>query len=134
MEKLKSNKGISMADVVIALLILIILSGVIGNILYQIAYNNAALRMNVIATDYAVKIAEYIDKIPYENVTNGMQITEINGEQIIDKFNVSIEVENYNNDDSTKEDIIKKVIITVNYNILKETKNYKIQKLKIKEM
>lgn len=134
MEKLKSNKGISMADVVIALLILIILSGVIGNILYQIAYNNAALRMNAIATDYAVKVAEYIDKIPYENVTNGMQITEINGEQIIDKFNVSIEVENYNNDDSTKEDIIKKVIITVNYNILKETKNYKIQKLKIKEM
>ena len=134
MEKLKSNKGISMADVVIALLILIILSGVIGNILYQIAYNNAASRMNAIATDYAVKVAEYIDKIPYENVTNGMQITEINGEQIIDKFNVSIEVENYNNDDSTKEDIIKKVIITVNYNILKETKNYKIQKLKIKEM
>ena len=134
MEKLKSNKGISMADVVIALLILIILSGVIGNILYQIAYNNAALRMNAIATDYAVKVAEYIDKIPYENVTNGMQITEINGEQIIDKFNVSIEVENYNNDDSNKEDIIKKVIITVNYNILKETKNYKIQKLKIKEM
>lgn len=134
MEKLKSNKGISMADVVIALLILIILSGVIGNILYQIAYNNAALRMNAIATDYAVKIAEYIDKIPYENVTNGMQITEINGEQIIDKFNVSIEVENYNNDDSTKEDIIKKAIITVNYSILKETKNYKIQKLKIKEM
>lgn len=134
MEKLKSNKGISMADVVIALLILIILSGVIGNILYQIAYNNAALRMNAIATDYAVKVAEYIDKIPYENVTNGMQITEINGEQIIDKFNVSIEVENYNNDDSTKEDIIKKAIITVNYSILKETKNYKIQKLKIKEM
>ena len=134
MEKLKSNKGISMADVVIALLILIILSGVIGNILYQIAYNNAALRMNAIATDYAVKIAEYIDKIPYENVTNGMQITEINGEKIIDKFNVSIEVENYNNDDSTKEDIIKKAIITVNYSILKETKNYKIQKLKIKEM
>ena len=134
MEKLKSNKGISMADVVIALLILIILSGVIGNILYQIAYNNAELRMNAIATDYAVKVAEYIDKIPYENVTNGMQITEINGEQIIDKFNVSIEVENYNNDDSTKEDIIKKAIITVNYSILKETKNYKIQKLKIKEM
>lgn len=134
MKKLKSNKGISMADVVIALLILIILSGVIGNILYQIAYNNAALRMNAIATDYAVKVAEYIDKIPYENVINGMQITEINGEQIIDKFNVSIEVENYNNNDSTKEDIIKKVIITVNYNILKETKNYKIQKLKIKEM
>lgn len=134
MEKLKSNKGISMADVVIALLILIILSGVIGNILYQIAYNNAALRMNAIATDYAVKVAEYIDKIPYENVTNEMQITTINGEKIIDKFNVSIEVENYNNDDSTKEDIIKKVIITVNYNILKETKNYKIQKLKIKEM
>ena len=134
MKKLKSNKGISMADVVIALLILIILSGVIGNILYQIAYNNAALRMNAIATDYAVKVAEYIDKIPYENVTNEMQITTINGEKIIDKFNVSIEVENYNNDDSTKEDIIKKVIITVNYNILKETKNYKIQKLKIKEM
>lgn len=134
MEKLKSNKGISMADVIIAMLILIILSGVIGNILYQIAYDNTALRMNAIATDYAVKVAEYIDKIPYENVTNEMQITEINGETIIDKFTVSVEVENYNQDDLAKEDIIKKVTITVNYNILKETKTYKIQKLKIKEM
>ena len=134
MEKIKSNKGISMADLVIALLILIILSGVIGNMLYQIAYNNASLRMNAIATDYAVKVAEYIDKIPYEDVTTEMQITEINGQKIIDKFKINIEVENYNSNDSTKKDIIKKVTITVNYDILKENKTYKIQKLKIKEM
>ena len=91
--------------------------------------------MGAIAVDYAVKEAEYIDKIAYEDVqTSDEKITQINGEDVIDKFTVKLDVENYNDADETKKDIIKKVTITVNYNILKEEKSYKIEKLKIKEM
>lgn len=135
MKNIKSNRGVSITDLVIALIILSVFAGVIGNLLYQLAYNNASLRMSAVAADYAVKEAEYIDKIAYENVqTSNEKITQINGEDVIDKFTVKLDVENYNDADETKKDIIKKVTITVNYNILKEEKSYKIEKLKVKEM
>ena len=135
MKNIKSNRGVSITDVVIALIILTIFTGVIGNLIYQIAYNNAALRVNAIAVDYAVKEAEYIDKISYEDVqTSNEKITQINGEDVLDAFTVNLDVEDYKGNDETKQDIIKKVTITVNYNILKDEKSYKIEKLKIKEM
>lgn len=135
MKNIKSNRGVSITDVVIALIILTIFTGVIGNLIYQIAYNNAALRVNAIAVDYAVKEAEYIDKIAYEDVqTSNEKITQINGEDVLDAFTVKLDVEAYKGNDETKQDIIKKVTITVNYNILKDEKSYKIEKLKIKEM
>lgn len=135
MKNIKSNRGVSITDLVIALIILSVFAGVIGNLLYQLAYNNASLRMSAIAADYAVKEAEYIDKIAYEDVqTLNEKITQINGEDVLDAFTIKLYVENYNNADETKKDIIKKVTITVNYNILKDEKSYKIEKLKIKEM
>ena len=135
MKNIKSNRGVSITDVVIALIILTIFTGVIGNLIYQIAYNNAALRVNAIAVDYAVKEAEYIDKIAYEDVqTSNEKITQINGEDVLDAFTVKLDVEDYKGNDETKQDIIKKVTITVNYNILKDEKSYKIEKLKIKEI
>lgn len=135
MKNIKSNRGVSITDVVIALIILTIFTGVIGNLIYQIAYNNAALRVNAIVVDYAVKEAEYIDKIAYEDVqTSNEKITQINGEDVLDAFTVKLDVEDYKGNDETKQDIIKKVTITVNYNILKDEKSYKIEKLKIKEM
>ena len=135
MKNIKSIRGVSITDVVIALIILTIFTGVIGNLIYQIAYNNAALRVNAIAVDYAVKEAEYIDKIAYEDVqTSNEKITQINGEDVLDAFTVKLDVEDYKGNDETKQDIIKKVTITVNYNILKDEKSYKIEKLKIKEM
>ena len=135
MKNIKSNRGVSITDVVIALIILTIFTGVIGNLIYQIAYNNAALRVNAIAADYAVKEAEYIDKIAYEDVqTSNEKITQINGENVLDAFIIKLDVEDYKANDETKQDIIKKVTITVNYNILKDEKSYKIEKLKIKEM
>lgn len=135
MKNIKSNRGVSITDLVIALIILSVFAGVIGNLLYQLAYNNASLRMSAIAADYAVKEAEYIDKIAYEDVqTLNEKITQINGEDVLEAFTIKLYVENYNNADETKKDIIKKVTITVNYNILKDEKSYKIEKLKIKEM
>ena len=135
MKNIKSNRGVSITDVVIALIILTIFTGVIGNLIYQIAYNNAALRVNAIAADYAVIEAEYIDKIAYEDVqTSNEKITQINGENVLDAFTIKLDVEDYKANDETKQDIIKKVTITVNYNILKDEKSYKIEKLKIKEM
>ena len=61
--KLKSNKGISMVDVIIAIIIMAMFVGIVGNLYVKIATDNSKIKMNALATYYVVQIAEYIDKI-----------------------------------------------------------------------
>lgn len=130
---LKANNGISMTDVIIAIIILCMFVGVIGNLYYQISLQSNFIRLNTIAVYYTVKIAEDIDKMPYEEVTNDLNTNIKTTYQIPDLFNATIEVQNYNEIDTTKEDIIKIVTIKIEYEFNKQTKYYEIEKLKIKE-
>lgn len=132
--KLKSNNGVSTIDVVTAVTILSLFVGIIGNLYYQIVKNNAMIRSNTIAVYYAIKIAEDIDKMSYENVDNNLNENINQNYGLPENFDAKINVEKYNQDDSSKQDIIKKVNITINYTFLKEERNYKIDKLKIKEL
>lgn len=130
----KQNKGISTVDIVVAMIILTLFVGVIGSLYYQIAYHNAAIRMNAMAVNYAVKIAENIDKITYEEVEETLNETLKIDFEIKEAFNPTIKVENYNEEDLSKEDIIKKVTIKIDYNVMDESRSYEIIKLKIKEI
>lgn len=130
---LKANNGISMTDVIIAIIILCMFVGVIGNLYYQISLQSNFIRLNTMAVYYTVKIAEDIDKMPYEEVTNDLNTNIKTTYQIPDLFNATIEVQNYNEIDTTKEDIIKIVTIKIEYEFNKQTKYYEIEKLKIKE-
>lgn len=132
--KLKSNKAVIMSDVIIAIIILSLFVGVIGSLIYQVTKNNEKIRMNAIATDYVIKIAEDIDKMKYEDVTNDLnnnltQIYDIN-----DKYQITLEVQNYNEIDTSKKDIIKIVKIQIQYTALGDTQEFTIKKLKIKEL
>lgn len=131
---LKANRGVTMTDVVAAVIILSLFVGIVGNLFYQIAKNSNMVRYNTIAVYYAIKIAEDIDKMSYEEVTESLNSKLSEKYQLPDGFTGNIEIENYNKNDTSKKDIIKKVKITINYTFLKEQRNYKIEKLKIKEM
>ena len=120
-KKLKSNRGISIADIVIAMLILCMFVGVIGNLYYQIAFQSDIIRYNAIATYYTVKIAEETDRIPYEEVTNDLNNTLREDYEIPDSFNITVDVENYNKNDNSKLDIIKIVTIQAEYEVLGST-------------
>lgn len=131
---LKSNKGVTITDVIVAVIILSLFVGIIGNMFYQIARNSSFIRYNTIAVYYAIKIAEDIDIMSYEEVTNELNNNLTQKYQMPEGFNGILEVSKYNEEDLTKEDIIKKVKITINYTFLNEQRSYKIEKLKIKEM
>lgn len=133
-KRLKANNGISMTDVIIAMLILCMFVGVIGNLYYQIALQNNMIRLNTIGVYYTVKIAEDIDRMSYEEVTNDLNTNIKTNYQIPDLYNITVEVQNYNEIDTSKEDIIKIVTIKAEYEFNGQTSSYKIEKLKIKEM
>jgi len=134
MKNIKSNRAATMADVIMAVLIMIMFTGILSTSFYRIYKHNILIRMNAVAVDYAIKVLENVDKISYEEVNNSLNDSLKENYNINDNYTVNLNVENYNKDDETKEDIIKIVTVTVNYEVLDEKQTYEIKKLKIKEM
>jgi len=130
---IKSNSGFTMTDLVIALSIFTIFTGIIGTIMYSSFKLNLQTKMSGVAANYAIQILEDIDKISYEEVTNGMENKYINKFSIPDGFKLTIEVSKYNNGNS-KQDLIKKVKLTITYNLSGSTESFVVQRLKIKEV
>lgn len=133
-KRLKANNGISMADVIIAMIVLCLFVGVIGNLYYQIVLQSTRIRFNAVAVYYVVKIAEDLDRISYEEVTNQLNDTIKSTYEIPDFITITLNVQNYNDTDSSKQDIIKIVTIIAEYQCLGDTKIYEVKKLKIKEI
>ena len=140
---MKSNKGVTLYDVIIAITVLSLFVGLIGTLFYQIVYNNNLIKYNAIATHFAVRVAEDIDKIPYENITNQYLNNYISNATNTDNtkiynlpedFNINVNIRNYNENDNSKEDILKIATIEVSYRCFNEDFSYKLQKLKIKEL
>lgn len=132
--KIKSNKGVSIVDIVIGMLILIIFTGILTSSFYKIYSYNALIKMDAMAMDYTIKILEDIDKMNYEYVTNDLNNSLKEKYKIDDKYEFNLIIENYNKNDDEKEDIIKTVTVDVKYKLNEEEKNYSVKKLKIKEM
>ncbi len=129
LSKVKQNKGITGIDMAISICVIVIFVGLISGLFYNIYSHSTAVRINALAVDYAIKIAEETDRMQYEEVNNDINYELRNKFQIPDAYNTEVSVENYNK----KEDVIKIVTIKVNYEFMNHDEEYVIKKLKVKE-
>ncbi len=141
-KRLKNNNALTLIDLVIAVTILTLFVGLIGELFHSIFYNNVLIRYNTIATYYAVKIAEYTDFISYDKVQNldndelKVALKTQYGDSFTewpDRFDISMKVENYNGGDASKIGIIKIVKIEAKYKVNKTDEAFVIKKIKVKE-
>ena len=130
---LKSNSGFTMADLVAALAIFALFATVIGSMMFSAYKTNLQVKMSGASMHYATQILEDIDKISYDNVTNGMESSYISKFQIPSGFSLNIQVSNYNQG-TNKEDLVKKVKLTITYELLGNSESIDINKLKVKEV
>ncbi len=133
LKNIKSNIAATMTDVVVGMLILIIFTGILTSGFYKIYSHNVSIRLNAIAVDYAIKILEDIDRMPYEEVTNELNNSLKEKYNIKDSYNATLDIKNYNENDETKQDIIKIVKLSIKYKGISEEETYSVEKLKIKE-
>lgn len=133
-KNVEKNKGAALSDVVIAILIMILFLGILTSGYYNIYKNNISIKREAIATDYAIMILEDIDKMSYEDVTEKLNLDLDNKYNILDDYTVYLNIENYNENDSSKQDIIKIVTLNIQYKDVDDDINYTVQKLKIKEL
>ena len=130
---LKSNKAFTITDLVIALIIFLMFSGIVVTAFYAVFKSNSKIKLEAAATNYAIQILEDIDKITYNEVQNGMENNYRQKFSIPDGYSINIGVTNYN-EGNDKEDLIKNVNLKIEYKILNDTEKIVINKIKIKEL
>ena len=122
-------------DIVVSILVLSLFAGVIAGMFAELFIQNISIRMDAMAVNYAVIILEDTDRLPYAEVTTENLMNNVQDRYYMsDNYTANIEVTNYSDIDSTKEDIIKIVKVTISYKLRNQEYSYTVQKLKIKEM
>ena len=127
----KSQKGFTIQDLIIAFFIITLFVGIITTMMFNLYKLNIKLNTTSQMVTYAVQILEDVDKIAYEDVNNGMENNYINKFSIQNGYKLKIDVSKYG---ENLEDVIKIVNLTISYKILDETEEFTVQRLKIKEI
>lgn len=127
-KKILDNKGITGIDLTIGLIILSIFSGLIITLMSAIYMNSIEIQKSANAMAYATIILEKVDEKSFNEIDEDFLTT------IEDEIDISSD---YNIDFSTdvlEEDLIKKVVVKVSYDVSGNQKSMTINKLKIKEI
>ena len=133
-ELIKSNKGFTMQDLIIATFIITIFVGLISTLMYQVYYANVKTDLTSQMATYAVQILEDIDKISYDEVNSDLAEMYKIKFSIPKGFDVNIEVSNYGEGIRNVQDVMKIVDLTISYELRGETQQFNVQRLKIKEI
>lgn len=83
--KIKQNKGIGLSDGIIAIAILIIFTGIIVSISYNIYLQSNFTKRNEQATNYIVEIFEYGQGLVFEDINSQKLVDYINNKYDIAK-------------------------------------------------
>ena len=83
--KIKQNKGIGLSDAIIAVIILMIFTGVIVSVAYNIYLQSHFIKRNDEATNYIVEIFEHAQGLLYEDVNSTKLVQYINNKYDIAK-------------------------------------------------
>lgn len=128
---LRNKKGLTGVDISIAVIAIILFSSIILSLMYNVKLENLKIKAKVQANIYLTEIAEKIGIADYDDVTS--ENTNLFPGEITDAYIAKIEVSKFSDEDTTKEDIIKKVKITISYKIGNKTYEESLQRLKVKE-
>ena len=136
---LKSNKGFTIQDVAIAILAIALFAGVVGSTFVAVYKVQANTKVDATVTLYAIQVAEYLDKISYEEITKEKEASL--EKQIVSELNIpdnyitlDLQIQNYESLQETEtKDLVKTIKITFTYTFLGDTRNIILNRIKVKE-
>lgn len=131
---IKSDKGFTMEDLTIALLIITLFVGIISTMMYKVYKVNLKADLTSQMVMYAVEILEDIDKIAYEEVKPELADIYNSKFSIPQGYTIDIQVSNYGEGISNVKDLIKIVKLNISYTFSGEKEEFTVTRLKIKEI
>lgn len=132
-KKVKQEKGIAGTDIIIAVMIIVLFSSIVVGGMYNAFYISAENDYTAIAASYVIQFFELVDKMDYDSVTVENLESIRDKSNISSDFDISFNVEKYQDTHEGAKDLIKTVKITINYSVLKKEQTIEMSKLKIKE-
>jgi len=141
---LRKQKGILLSDTIVAILIVLIFTGILTSLIKNIVLQNVKIKMSSQHIDFAIEVLEYAEKLSYAEVTEQNLIAYINNKEednvsasinvglLTTPYKIEIDVENYNEraGNTDKLDILKIVTVTVETDIEDKTYSTTISSVK----
>ena len=128
---IKDNKGFTQTDIVISIIAVMLFTTIILSVMINVKNSNAKLKAKSIANIYMTEILENIGITQYEDVTEENKSKFI--PEMTKAFETQINVTKVSDEDSKKEDEIKKVEVKITYKIGNKTYEENAKRLKVKE-
>lgn len=136
MHKYKSEKGFTGIDITIAIIIVAVFAGIIASLFYNYNLSAQSIQRKGKATEYAVQIIEYIKNDSFQNYTNSnldptqpgykykdKSVNELSSDIVQnpeDGYYATVQVTDYadlEGNEGKKQDIVKKITVTISYNV-----------------
>lgn len=129
----KKNNGFVGIDMTIAVMAIIIFSGLIIFLMYNNFLENVKIKREALATIYLTETLENIGIESYDNINIDNKENLISANAIENGYDIQLTISDFYEDDTTKEDIIKKVVATISYKIGNKKYQHSMERVKIKE-
>lgn len=126
-----NKKGFVATDSLIAILIITLLTGIIMTLSYNVYLASSMIQRNSKAIEYIIKIFEEVDTVYYDEVTSGNLETFKTSLNIPNGYTTNVEVLE---PEEGKLDLVKTVIVNVEYKLGKSLKTIEMSKLKKREV
>ena len=136
MMKLNKERGATALDISTGALIFMLFTSIIFTLYLQIYKQSSLVKIHQDVMGYVIQICEDIDLEDYE-ATEDLEeyknniISKIN--LPIDRYKLTLQQEKYIDTHPEAEDIVKKIIVNINYTFDNEERSIEIKKLKVKE-
>ena len=127
----KSNKGFTGIDIVLSIIIVITFTSIIVSLMYSVRMENYRIKAMAISNIYLVETLENIGIANYDEIKSDN--TDLFPKEMSTEFEKKIEVTSISDEDTSKEDIIKKVKVTIAYKIGNKNFEETAERLKAKE-
>lgn len=151
---LKSNKGITGADALLAVALIVLFSGIIATLAYNIYNTSNSLKRSSQALEYITSAFEYVANQYYDDVTadnlvkyindkNDEKVTAINKKEVTEEqianinkpYIAKITVTNYNETEGNtdKLDLVKEITMSVEYKLGDKKQEIEMKTTKARE-
>lgn len=131
--KIKKNNGLTGIDTVIAIIALMLFSTLIISMIYNNVFENVKLKQETLAMIYITEIFENIGIEDYNNITQE-NISQLVPKEVIDNnYEVTMDITTDFEDVTNKEDIMKKINVTLTYKVGDKNYSCSMQRMKTKE-
>lgn len=132
--KAKSTKGFVGVDMAVAIVAVILFTGLIVSLMYNTYLENVKIKREALATIYLTEVFENIAIADYDAVTTENANTFIPADLNEKGYKVDLTINsNLNLPDGRDEDIVKQIQAVIHYRIGNKEYQHTLERLKVKE-